>query len=78
MAALLLALAAAVIAASLSGIVPAVAQVNSVSVAGFDRNGLEVEVLASFEAGGEPTTLYRRVLGAGFALGGVGLAGGAP
>ena len=56
-AALLLALAAALVAASLSGIVPAVAQVSSVSVAGFDRNGLEVEVLASFEAGGS-TTLY--------------------
>ena len=52
-----LALAAALVAASLAGIVPAVAQVSSVSVAGFDRSGLEVEVLASFEAGGA-TTLY--------------------
>ena len=54
--ALLLALAT-LVAASLAGIVPAVAQVSSVSVAGFDRSGLEVEVLASFEAGGA-TTLY--------------------
>ena len=56
---LALALAAALVAASLAGIVPAVAQVSSVSVDGFDRSGLEVEVevLASFEAGGA-ATLY--------------------
>ena len=54
--ALLIALAT-LVAASLAGIVPAVAQVSSVSVAGFDRSGLEVEVLASFEAGGA-ATLY--------------------
>ena len=60
LATLLLTLAAALatlVVASLAGIVPAVAQVNSVSVADFDRSGLEVEVLASFEAGGA-TTLY--------------------
>ena len=41
LAALLLALA---LAAALAGIVPAVAQVSPVSVDGFDRSGLEVEV----------------------------------
>ena len=51
-AALLLALAATNVAASFAGTLPAVAQVSPVSVAGFDTSGLEVEVLASFEAGG--------------------------
>ena len=52
-----LALAAALVAASLAGNVPAVAQVGSVSVADFDQSGLQVVALASFTAGGA-TTLY--------------------
>ena len=52
-----LALATALVAASLARIVPAVAQVSSVSVADFEQSGLQVVALASFTAGGA-TTLY--------------------
>ena len=50
-------LSAVAVAVALAGVGPVVAQASPVSVAGFDQNGLEVEVLASFEAGGA-TTLY--------------------
>ena len=53
----ILALAAALVAASLAGIVPAVAQTSSLSVADFDQSELQVVALASFTAGGA-TTLY--------------------
>ena len=53
----ILALAAALVAASLAGIVPAVAQTSSLSVADFDQRELQVVALASFTAGGA-TTLY--------------------
>ena len=53
----ILALAAVLVAASLAGIVPAVAQTSSLSVADFDQSELQVVALASFTAGGA-TTLY--------------------
>jgi hypothetical protein len=40
---------------ALVGVGLVAAQASPVSVSGFDQNGLEVEVLASFEAGGAMT-----------------------
>ena len=54
----LAAAAVAVVAAASSwGALPAVAQEDSLSLADFDRSGLEMEAIALFEAGGS-TTLY--------------------
>ena len=56
LAALLLALAA-LLAVLLAGALPGQAQTNPLTLADFDRSGLQVEALALFEAGGA-TTLY--------------------
>ena len=67
----ILALAAALVAASLAGIVPAVAQTSSLSVADFDQSELQVVALASFYSGRRDDPVF----GSRFALGRDGFAG---